>query len=103
MNLPSVSTQTAVDAQPRGETDTRLRGRWLVLARVVWVAIAVLSLGLVTASIPSYFAFLHVLSTGAPATCRNNGHITPAYLRPLQAFGLSPDSYATFLVALGNL
>ena len=100
MNLPSVSTQTAVDAQPRGETDTRLRGRWLVLARVVWVGIAVLSLGLVIASIPSYFAFLHVLCTGAPATCRNNGQITPDYLRALQALGLSLDSYATYLVAL---
>ena len=100
MNLPSVSTQTAVDAQPRGETDTRLRGRWLVLARVVWVGIAVLSLGLVIASIPSYFAFLHVLCTGTLATCRNNGQITPDYLRALQALGLSLDSFATYLVAL---
>ena len=100
MNFPSVSTQTAVDAQPQGETDTRLRGRWLVLARVVWVGSAVLSLGLVIASIPSYFAFLHVLCTGAPATCRNNGQVTPDYLRALQALGLSLDFFATYLVAL---
>ena len=81
-------------------TTTLLSGRWLVLARVVWVGIAVLSLGLVIASIPSYFAFLHVLCTGALATCRNNGQITPDDLRALQALGLSLDSYATYLVAL---
>src|SRR5205809_4918778 len=39
MNLPSVSTQTAVDAQPRGETDTRLRGSCIVFA-VVYASIA---------------------------------------------------------------
>ena len=68
MNLPSASTETTVDAQPRSEEDTRLRGHWLVLARVVWVMLAVLTLGLFIASIPSYFAFLHVACTGAVAT-----------------------------------
>ena len=51
MNLLSASPQTTVHAQPPGETDTRLRGRWLLLARVVWVGIAVLTLGLLVASI----------------------------------------------------
>ena len=81
-------------------TTTLLSGRWLVLARVVWVGIAVLSLGLVIASIPSYFAFLRVLCTGALATCRNNGQITPDDLRAFQAFGLSLDFFATYQVAI---
>src|SRR6266496_990807 len=100
MKLPSASTKATVDAQPQRETDTRLRGRWLLLVRVVWVVIAVLALGLVIASIPGYFSFLHVLCTGTLATCRNNGQITPYYLRALQALGLSLDSFATYLVAL---
>ncbi len=83
MNLPSASTQTTVDAQPRSEVDTRLRGHWLVLARVVLVMLAMLTLGLIIASIPSYFAFLHVVCTGATATCRNNGQIIPDDLRAL--------------------
>ena len=90
-------------------TTTRLSGRWLVLARVVWVGITVLTLGLVIASIPSYFAFLHVLCTGALATCRNNGQITPDDLRAFQAFGLSLNflaayrSHSTSSLLLGTL
>ena len=68
MNLPSASTETKVDAQPLSEADTRLRGHWLVLSRVVWVILAVLTLGLLIASIPTYFTFLHVACTGAVAT-----------------------------------
>ncbi len=100
MKLPSASTKATVDAQPQRETDTRLRGRWLLLVRVVWVVIAVLALGLVIASIPGYFSFLHVLCTGTLATCKNSGQITPGYLRAIQALGLSLDSFATYQVAL---
>src|SRR5438045_4177945 len=100
MNLPTASTQTTVYAQPPGETDTRLRGRWLLLARVVWVGITVLTLGLSVASIPTAVASLYVLCTDAPATCSNNGQITPDYLRALQALGLSLDAFAMYEVAL---
>src|SRR5437588_2667077 len=100
MNLPSASTQTTVHAQPSGETDTRLHGRWLLLTRVAWVGIALLSLGLSVASIPTSFASLHILCTDAPAICSNNGHITSDYLRAIQALGLSLDVFATYLVAL---
>src|SRR5438132_12460646 len=88
MNLPSASTQTTVNAQPPGETDTRLHGRWLLLARVVWVGIALLSLGLSVASIPTSFASLHILCTDAPAICSDSGHVTPDYLRALHTLGL---------------
>jgi len=100
MNLPTASTQTTVHAQPPGETDTRLRGRWLLLARVVWVGIALLTLGLSVASIPTSLASLYVVCTDAPVTCSNNGHITPDYLRALQALGLSLDVFATYQIAL---
>ena len=100
INLPTASTQTTVHAQPSGKTDTRLRGGWLLLARVVWVGIAVLTLGLSVASILTSLASLYVLCTDAPATCTNNGHITPDYLRALQALGFSLDGFATYEVAL---
>ena len=64
------------------------------------MVIAVLTLGLVIASIPSYFASLHVLCTGALATCRNNGQFTPDDLRAFQAFGLSRNFLAAYQVAL---
>ena len=100
MNLPSASTQPPVNAQLSGEADTHLHGRWLLLTRVVWISIALLALGLSVASIPTSFASLYVLCTDAPATCSDNGYLTPDYLRALQALGLSLDVFATYLVAL---
>ena len=92
------ASSTSVDQT--NVTTTLLSGRWLVLARVVWIVLAGLALGLSVASIPSYFAFLHVLCTGALATCRNNGQITPDDLRAFQAFGLSLNFLAAYQVAL---
>ena len=100
MNLPSASTETTMNAQPQSEADTQLRGHWLILARVVWVILAALTLGLIIASIPSYFAFLHVICTGALATCRNNGQLTPADLQAFQALSLSLDFFATYWLAV---
>jgi signal transduction histidine kinase len=100
MNLLSASTQTGVNAQPPGEADTRLRGGFLVLARVVWVMLAALTLGLLIATIPGYFAFLHVVCPGTFATCRFSGRLTSVDLRALQALGLSQDFFAWYEIAL---
>ncbi|MGH2495875.1 MAG: histidine kinase [Ktedonobacteraceae bacterium] len=81
-------------------TTTLLSGRWLFLARVGWIAIALLALGLYISSVPSYFASLHVLCTSTPVTCRNNGQITPNYLRTLQTLGFSLDFFALYKSAL---
>ena len=91
---PIPSPDRSVDA------GTRLHGRWLILARVVWVMLAALTLGLLIASIPSTFAFLHIVCTGAIATCRNNGQLIPVDLHTIQAVGFSIDFYATYWVAL---
>ncbi|HXL37746.1 MAG TPA: hypothetical protein VN954_11165 [Ktedonobacteraceae bacterium] len=91
---PIPSPDRSVDA------GTRLHGRWLILARVVWVMLAALTLGLLIASIPSTFAFLHIVCTGAIATCRNNGQLIPVDLHTIQALGFSIDFYATYWVAL---
>jgi signal transduction histidine kinase len=100
MSLPSAPTQAAVNAQLPGEAEMHLRGRLLVLARVAWVVIALLALGLFIASLPNYFAFLHVLCTGTSVACRNSGQLTHDDLRSLQAAGLSLDFFATYWVAV---
>ena len=89
--------QTAVHLQQRSGADMRLQGRWLLLARVAWMAIALLTLSLFVISIPSYFAFLKVLCVGTSAC---SGHITPAYLHALHAQGLSLNFFATYQIAL---
>jgi hypothetical protein len=67
-----------------------LRGVWLFLARIIWVAISLLAVGLFVASLPSYLAYLHILAKSsffAP-------QLTPDDVHVLQRFGLSLDFYA---------
>jgi hypothetical protein len=56
MNLPHAARQAVVSQQRYDEAHTRLHGRWLLLARVIWVAIVVLAVGLFVASIPISYA-----------------------------------------------
>src|SRR6266581_2362649 len=96
MNRADVQSETGVRSASSSMADTRLRGGWLVLARVVWGAVVVLALGLFIASIPTTFAALHILCT-APS-CTTSGPLTPDDVRELQAVGLSMDFYVTYIV-----
>src|SRR6266699_667793 len=96
MNRADVQSEKVVRSASSSMADTRLRGGWLVLARVVWVAVVVLTLGLFIASIPTTFADLHMLCTAA--SCTTGGPLTPDGVRELQAWGLSMDFYATYMV-----
>jgi hypothetical protein len=96
MNQADVQSEKVVRSASSSMADTRLRGGWLVLARVVWVAMVVLTLGLFIASIPTTFADLHLLCTAA--SCTTSGQLTPDYVRELHALGLSMDFYATYIV-----
>ncbi len=75
----------------------RLHGRWLVLARVGWVVLAVFTLIVVVASLPVYIAQLQTLCAGAVTACSFSQHLSPAQARLL---GLSLGNYAAYRVAL---
>src|SRR6266480_6934909 len=96
MNRADVQSEKVGRSASSSMADTRLRGGWLVLARVGWVAVVVLALGLFIASIPTTFADLHILCTAA--SCISSGQLTPDYVRELQAWGLSMDFYASYIV-----
>ena len=66
--------------------DMRLRGRTLLLARVAWVAVAALSVGLFVAGIPAEFAQLQV---PCPTAVCSSGQLPPAGLRSLEDLGFS--------------
>src|SRR5437764_515732 len=44
-------------------SETHLQGHWLIIARVMWLAVAILSIGLFVASIPPYYGQLLTHST----------------------------------------
>src|SRR6266581_1682538 len=96
MNLQHAPTMTAGNSDLHNTRDPRLYGCWLILARIGWVAVVGLALGLFIASIPTTFADLHILCTAA--SCSNGGQLTPDYVRELHALGLSMDFYATYIV-----
>ena len=89
---------TAITESRERHGSPRLQGRWLLLARVGWVALVALTLAIFFASLPVYLALLQTLCTG-PA-CANEGLITPEQASVLKGMGLSLGTYAAFTVAL---
>src|SRR5215469_13794918 len=103
MNHSPASAHLSEADLPRRETDTRLHGYWLVLARLVCLTLCVLSVGLFVAGILSYIAHLHLLCMGAAAACNTAGQLTPDDVRRLQKLSLTIDLYATYMIILMSL
>jgi len=100
MNLHDAATQITSSHEQHHEADTRLHGRWLLLARMIWLALVVLTLSVCIASLPDYF-------TGLQTVCRldacSYGQLSLDTAVTLQRFGLSVSSYAAFMFALSTL
>jgi len=90
MNLQHRSAITVERSRKRNGSQTRLQGAWLVLARVAWVVIAGLSIGLFVVALPSYFAYLHSINTTSPY----GPQLPFSDVRDLYRLGLSLDFYA---------
>jgi hypothetical protein len=83
------------------EAETRFTpGRWLALARVAWLALAVLTLALFAASLPAHYA---QVQTPCPTAVCEDGRLAPVHARALESFGLSLGSYAAYSVGLEAL
>ena len=95
MSMPSISQRTATRPLAQYEASRQLHGRWLILARAVWIAVVALSVGLFFASIPSYYAyFLHLLQCAGAACFSTTGvQLSPDYARQIRALGLSLESF----------
>jgi fumarate reductase subunit D len=89
---------TAKTESRERHSSPRLQGRWLLLARVVWVALVVLTLAIFFASLPAYLALLQTPCIG-PA-CTNEALLTPEQAGVLKGMGLSLGTYAAYTVAL---
>jgi len=102
MNTPAPSTQTTTRFNRLGTTHGHVRGRWLVIARVTWLAVVGLVVTLFIASIPTYFAFLHTLTTGVVVDL-NGGQLTQDGVRVLHALGFSVNFYAIYHIVLNAI
>ena len=94
-------TQAGTNAKSGSADDTELHGRWLLLARIVWVIVVLLTLGLFVASIPSYFSYLHILT--ATPTTDFGSQLARQDVQQLQVVGLSIDFYAWYSVIFTSI
>jgi hypothetical protein len=76
-----------------------LRGRWLLLARVAWVVVALLYVGVFISGIPSEFARLQTPCTDA-VSCSLIPHLTLQKVQELKEVGLSAEFFAAYFVAI---
>jgi hypothetical protein len=77
--------------------DTRLHGRWLLLARVGWITLVVLTLAIFFASLPVYVAQLQTPCVGT-ACAVSSGQLTSEQAGVIKGMGLSPGGYVVYFV-----
>jgi hypothetical protein len=86
---------SADDSQPG-----RLHGLLLLLARMAWILVAALAVGLFIRGIPAEFSLLHV---PCQAVMCPTGQLSPSGLHALEGLSLSLDSFAAYTVAMDVL
>jgi hypothetical protein len=76
-----------------------LQGRWLLFARLVWVTMALLTLGVFVFSIPSEFARLQSPCTDT-VSCSWLVRLTPPNVQELRELGLSVEFFAAYFISI---
>ena len=78
-------------------TSSTSGGHWLILARAVWLVVAVLTVGLFIAGVPLRYAELKTICPAVPCF---NWQLSLDQVRALEAKGLSIGFHATFSITL---
>ena len=95
MSLQQSPISAVEHSGARNESETRLNGRWLFIARAGWVALTLLILTLNAIAIPQASALM--LAVCQPGTLCINGW-TPAEVSQIQQFGLTPGLLAAYQI-----
>jgi hypothetical protein len=96
MNVADTERKSGSGSVVSSAANTRLSGTRLIIARAVWLALVIPSIGLFVASLPVYYALIQRACVD-PVTCNVAGTLTAKGLQDLPAFGLSVSSYAALL------
>jgi len=97
MSLSDRSSNKAVSTTPLHTADTRLHGRWLVLAWAAWTLLSSGTLLAFAFSLPVYLTLLQTVCTGTGCV---PGQPAPDTEATLHGLGLSLGSYVTFTLVL---
>jgi hypothetical protein len=80
------------------QSQTTLRGRWLLITRIAWVIAAILVVGIYIAAVPiTYTEYQRVCAAGAE--CRPYWRVRPEDLLALRELHISVGFYATYRLA----
>jgi len=96
MNRVNTQQQSASGLAASSTAKTRLSGSRLIIARAVWLALVIPSLGLFVASLPLYYLQIQRACVDL-VTCNLAGALTAKGLQDLPALGLSASGYAALL------
>jgi hypothetical protein len=96
MNSSTASTRDTPSQKRQSEVDTRLHGRWLILARIVWIIMVILSLTISLVDIPLQFARLHIVCVGPDCAQQ----LTASIVQDLHKLNLSIDFFAASVIIL---
>ena len=94
MNLADTEQKSASGAVVASTANTRLSGSWLIIARTVWLALVVPSLGLFVISLPTYYQQLQTACFIGTACGKLFGALPAQGLQTLSTTGLSASGYA---------
>src|SRR5260221_14063987 len=93
-----------IQQAPTGRTESRerhnyarLHGRWLLLARGVWITLVVLTLAIFFGSLPMYLAQLRTPCTEIACEYQQLTHLQA---ETLKGMGMSLGAYAAFTIAI---
>jgi hypothetical protein len=97
MKIQQEVTESPHNSKPKNSADTCLNGRWLLMARVLWIALVAFPLSI-------FFVCLPILTAQLEKVCVGNEciaeQLTPDTLRVLHDLGLSASKYAIISLVL---
>ena len=91
MNIQQTVTESPQSSKLKDSTDTCLHERWLVVARMLWIALVAFSLSIFFVSLPMLYAQLENVCVGNECFSEQ---LTPDTLLVLHGLGLSASNYA---------
>ena len=90
----------AISAVDPSLSSTRLRGRWLFVARLVWVLVTILSLGKTAIGLPLLFAEKGRLCTASAEVCSQGESLTTEQFQVLKSKGITLPEYVNIVAGV---
>ncbi len=99
-HLSAAHTSQDAVATTSNKSGPRLQGRWLAIARAVWIVLALLLLANFIASIPAFYDQLRTICTNSTFGHCPIWQPTQGNMQALHRLGLSLDTYAVYTLTL---